>query len=187
MTTLDRLNGITAMQASIVESMRRLDSEIQLEAIVIGGAALQMHGIRVARAVDTVVTPETFDLILHDGLLENPVTTEIRGLETIAVAIGAGQKIDDAKDDYRGDITFMPPPNDKRYRAAYEELRSEASPRNGVLVSPVQRLLDWKRALNRVQDDQDIELLKIYLGYYRNKEPELELEDMLEGPSTSPF
>ena len=149
-----------------IKSEHNLSSSIPAdELIVVGGAALQMFGYKQTTDIDVVVTPKQMKRMVdtcdsyqqwtaHKGKLEH------QGL-LLTVRHKAGQFL---RGDYYGstfgDITYMLAPNDHLYQATFEELRDEAANIGGVLVSPPERILAWKRAVNRPKDAADIALLE---------------------------
>lgn len=143
------------------------------ELIVVGGAALQMYGIKKTNDIDVVVTPHRMEQILEEefrwterGYVKGytrPI--DRRGLMLMVTGQDEGQLIrgDEYGSTY-GDITYMLAPNDHLYQATFEELRDEAEEIDGVLVSPPVRILQWKLGVNRPKDADDIALIKKYLA-----------------------
>lgn len=149
---------------TIIERVKELEIP-KRQMVVVGGAALKLQGINKKTADIDVVVP-------------------VARLLTLAVEMGQqGQRfrLDAAKvtDTLRvklwgredsctlieiGRMSIMPPPNDLLYQASFEELRDEATDIKGVLVSPPERILDWKRAVDREKDQADIQLIEAYLS-----------------------
>jgi hypothetical protein len=160
----------------IILSVRRLDIPKD-ELIVVGGAALELFGIRPNRgAIDLVVSPERMVKILHQN---NVINTKARrvghiGLMPQVTVIGKGRRDPEGG---RGAVTFMPPPIDYLYRATFDELRDEAIDASDVLVSPPERILAWKRSITRLQIPNivkhlaDVELILKYLSTHNDGEP----------------
>lgn len=135
--------------------------------IVVGGAAMQIYGIKDTQDIDVVVTPDVIQQIILTK--RPPNVPKIYYLDDPAakqlVEPNTGQVIDE--DNYGidvGAITYMPAPNHSLYQATFDELRDEARKIGGFLVSPPRRILEWKRALNRPKDLIDISLLEEYVS-----------------------
>ncbi len=164
----------------IILSVRRLEIPKD-ELIVIGGAALQLYGIRDSHlhTIDLVVSPERMTEILR--ISDSPDYASSYkighiGLMPQVTAVRKGVK--DWGD--RGNVTFMPAPNDTLYQASFNELRDEAIDVSDVLVSPPERILDWKRSVvdlkgftdfNLLEDKADVRLIEDYLSNHTDGEP----------------
>lgn len=137
------------------------------ELIIVGGAAMQMYGIKMTEDIDVVVTPQQMQRVLKeiDPYQHN---TERCGLLLCATDERSGQFLhgDEYGSTY-GNITYMMAPSDHLYQATFEELHDEAKAAgriNGFLVSPPERILAWKQDVNRPKDKADIKLIKRYLA-----------------------
>ena len=165
---LENLSTTAEKRENIVDSIRRL-SIPKDEIIVVGGSAMQMFGMKVSRDIDLVTTPERMTKILESVECGN---TQLRslghvGLMTQVIDHSAGQKTYEEDGGMYGgvavgNVTFMPAPNDHLYQTTFEELRDEAIEIDGVLVSPIERILAWKQAVGRPKDLLDINLINKY-------------------------
>lgn len=158
---------------NIVLSVRRLDIPKE-ELIVVGGAALQLYGIRDLRGsqtIDLVVSPERMTKILE--ISDSPdyaSSYKIGHIGLMTQVTDTRKGLRDWGD--RGGVTFMPAPNDTLYSASFNELRDEAIDASDVLVSPPERILDWKRSVGRqFKDKPDIALIENYLSSHNDGEP----------------
>ncbi|HSX33172.1 MAG TPA: hypothetical protein VLF91_02435 [Candidatus Saccharimonadales bacterium] len=155
------------MRANVLAPIRALEIPKD-ELVVVGGAALQAHGIRLARDIDVVVTPERLEQLLEetDRLPRRKRELGHLGAQLVMRRPDIGRVLAD-NGEYgitKGDITWMPAPNDKYYRATFAELHDEAVDMGGVLVSPLSRILAWKQALLgkpfRDKDRTDVRLIE---------------------------
>ena len=157
------------VQAIVKRNQRRMVIPPD-ELIVVGGAALQMHGIKKTYDIDVVVTPMQMEQVLEETVFRDGAGGKLRKLDrhgVIMTATGRGEgqliKASEYGSTYGG-ITYMLAPNDHLYQATFEELRDEAVEIGGVLVSPPERILAWKRGVNRPKDAKDITLIEQYLA-----------------------
>lgn len=134
--------------------------------IVVGGAAMQMYGIKKTADIDVVVAPELMQQVLDETWCSwHKRDTDRLGVMLTAVGKGEGQLIKPSEyGSTYGGITYMMAPNDHLYQATFEELCTEASVIDGVLVSPPERILAWKWGVNRPKDRADIAILEQYLA-----------------------
>ena len=174
---MSNASTLTAEQAKIVDAIdKRNNHNCSIpadELVIVGGAALQMFGIKKSPDIDVVVTPHQMEQILEENFHwpwfqarwnHHPRKLNRCGLSVAATGTGEGQLIrGDAYGSTYGDITYMLAPNDHLYQATFEELRDEAVEIGGILVSPPARILAWKRGVNRPKDAKDIALIENYL------------------------
>lgn len=171
---LEDLITTAKRRENVVKSVRHLQLRIPKdEIIVVGGAAMQMFGMKVSPDIDLVTAPERMTKLLKSIEHGN---TKLRSLGHIGLMVQvidhtAGQKTYEEDGGIYvgvtvGNVTFMPAPNDHLYQASFEELHDEAIEIDGVLVSPVERRLAWKQAVGRPKDLRDINLINEYALSY---------------------
>ena len=81
------------------------------------------------------------------------------GVMTQVVAVGKGrERLNDSY--YRESVRFMAAPNDHLYQATFKELHDEANNIDGILVSPLSRVFEWKQRVATGTDLVDIALLE---------------------------
>jgi len=141
----------------LLKSIERLD----LPAILVGGAVLDLHDIRFSQTIDLVVAPELMLELLDkvDNKREIAYSLGHLGTMTQVVAVGKGRERANERQ-YRESVKFMSAPNDHLYQVSFDELYNEAIDMNGVLVSPLSRILDWKLNVGKAKDLTDIALIK---------------------------
>jgi hypothetical protein len=108
--------------------------------VVFGSCVMQMFGIREARDIDIVVTPEVFEKFKVSG---NWRVVQNDGFETLE------------KDEFDLTISWDHPeglPN-------VEELLNEATVIDGVPCVMLERVASWKREQKRDKDLRDLELI----------------------------
>lgn len=169
MESIDDLKSLENRRANILEAISKIEIP-KKQFIIVGGAAMQLMGIKVSEDIDIVTTPKymtnTLDAIKEDtnGSRSDDEITN-RGTLLVATENGTGQRVhDEGYGVARGDVTYMLAPNDHLYKASFKKLRDEALDIGGFLVSPMQRVLEWKQAVNREKDQGDITLLQNYLS-----------------------
>ena len=162
----------------IVLSVRRLHIPKE-ELVVVGGAALELFGIRPTKsAIDLVVSPERMRMVLEEVNNTTARTHKLGhiGLMPQVTYIGKGRPQREYAG-FFGDVTLMPAPNDHLYQASFDELRDEAIDASDVLVSPPERILAWKRSMtmwqvpNMIKHLQDEERILKYLSVHNDGEP----------------
>lgn len=157
----------------ITEAVKKLKLP-EDKVVVVGGAALQVFGIKLTRDIDLVTEPSLYEEILSEfseqypwqrqRLGERPSRRRV-GAMTVALSEDKGQIMrNDRYGITKGDVTFMQAPDDELYQASFEELQAEAIEVYGVLVSPPQRILEWKLAVGRRKDIADVPLIESYLA-----------------------
>ncbi len=164
------LESKTKMRSNVVEAVSRLDVSKD-KIIVVGGAALQVFGIKKSEDIYLVTSPELFSEIL-DGIEyynseRNLGKLKLGHIGIMATAVGKdrGQRIyDDGYGVTLGQITYMPAPTDHLYQTSFEELQGEAVDIDGILVSPPERILAWKEGVARPKDLEDIDLIQRFMA-----------------------
>lgn len=152
----------------ITECVSRLQTPKD-ELVVVGGAALQMFGIKKTSDIDVVVSQTTFtERVLSETRC--PSGGNMHSLLGRASVDGARIQYPawDWSENYYepvvvGKVSVLPAPNDHHYQVSFDELHDEAVDIDGILVSPPERILDWKQALGRDKDQKDIELIEAYI------------------------
>lgn len=161
---LEELTDPEEMRTNILVPITKLKIPKD-ELIVVGGAALQIFGIKVSADIDLVLSPNRMQIIMDKSDAPfSELKLGHRGLQPIVDAPERGQLVDD--EGYgvtTGNITYMLAPDDHLYRATFEELHDEAVDFEGVLVSPPARILAWKEGVKRAKDVADIELIQAFL------------------------
>lgn len=144
----------------IILAVHRLDIPKD-EMILVGGAALNLFGIRTSNTIDLVVSPQAMVGFLEKADDNTCFAYKLGhiGIMTRVKALGLGRD----NNGYAGEVTFMPPPSDHLYQATFNQLLSEAVKVSDVLVSPPQRILNWKKSVGRKIDLDDVELIENYL------------------------
>jgi hypothetical protein len=157
-------------KGKIVESVNSLQIPKD-ELVIVGGAALQLYGLKRTRDIDVIVPMHTLiDRIerraggrsnrggMHDILGREEITSE-----------GVDFEVRSWKDFYEsesvGTLSVLPAPNDKLYSVSFEELREEAVEIKGIPVASLERILEWKQALERPKDITDIARIQAYLAH----------------------
>jgi hypothetical protein len=175
----DDINVISngRLREAVLEPIKTLEIP-KNELVLVGGAAMQAYGIKVSPDIDVVVPRSRLEVMYEEHESERSMHLGSKqiywasrgigriGWQATLMFNGHGQKTREGDEYIRaryGDISFMLPPSDDLYRASFEELRDEANDLNGVLVSPPDRILEWKQAVNRPKDTEDIELLEEFL------------------------
>lgn len=160
--------SLESYQQPIIDALT--EAEVRpSEAVIVGGAALQMFGIKRTVDIDLVVTPAYMEAIRVE-MEERVLEVGARGLSVVFTDRGAGQTWTEEPepgygiDYYKGSLTYMLAPNDSLYRATQAELFSEAVVTRGFLVSPPERILAWKQGVGRKKDVRDIQLIQSYLA-----------------------
>ncbi len=135
--------------------------------VVVGGAALKLFGIKETTDIDVVVPSSVLmnralDKHTYGGGMHSPIDGQK------VTENGVEYRILDWKDYYTanstGTLTFIPAPDDSLYSVTYEELHNEALNIDGILVSPPERILEWKQAINRDKDIPDITAIQSFLS-----------------------
>jgi hypothetical protein len=166
-------NTEVGSREAVLEAVRSLDIPKE-NAIVVGGAAMQVYGIKQTYDIDVVTTPDQLSDVLKLHHKDKRSFSAIRHskLGHIGVALRV-TRLDEGQVTYQpdmyermqyGGVSFMLAPDDDLYRASYEELLDEANDIAGVLVSPPERILAWKEAVGRPKDHRDAALLRDYLA-----------------------
>jgi len=162
---IGELDTLQAYRANITEAIFRMeDPKLIQEAVLVGSAALQMHGIMLARDIDVVLPTSTLEEIVRQGGHEGGISDLV--LHGIGAAglkdTSSGQILRSRQYEVatRGNVAYMAAPNDSIYSVGYSELRAEAEIIDGVHVSPPARILEWKRAVNRPKDQKAIHLIE---------------------------
>lgn len=141
------------------------------ELVVVGGAALQLFGIKRTYDIDAIVSMPTLinritgtaDGTYGRSYMHSPLGSGHVTREGIAFAVQSWKEFYEAQS--VGVLSLLPAPNDKLYSVSFEELRDEAVEKNGILVSPPGRVLEWKEALGRPKDIGDIAKIQAYLAH----------------------
>lgn len=163
---INEFTTLEEMRPNVLEAVRELEIPKD-ELIVVGGAALQIFGIKVSRDIDVVVTPDRMEYVLTHpaGAYGKERQLGRHGLQVTATGETEGQVVfDDGYGVKVGAVTYMPAPADSKYSATFEELHDEAADIEGILVSPPERILAWKQGVNRAKDQADIALINNYLA-----------------------
>jgi len=161
---LRTLRSKTKMRENVVEAVnkQRVPKD---KIIVVGGAALQVFGIKKSEDIDLVTEPRLFNKLLGETGSTGRLHLGHVGLATAVVKENDGQHVyDEGYGVTLGDVTYMPAPDDHLYRATFEELYDEALDIDGILVSPPERILEWKQGVDRPKDREDIRLIEKYLA-----------------------
>ena len=148
-------------QERIIHPVKRLEVP-QDQLVVVGGAALELFGIKQTKDIDVVVSASWITKLLADkhkyfGFDEQGRVKEDKG----ALLAHAADVYSVAT---YGPLSVMTAPNDALYQATFEELRDEAVEIEGLLVSPPERILAWKQAVGREKDAADIQLIEQYMA-----------------------
>lgn len=157
-------NGLVELRYNVIEAVSRARLP-QDKMVVVGGAVMQLFGLKKAGDIDIVVAPEAMVDLLGSELNHHSRLRPEFDAERRTLAIPEAGLVIHA-DEYgmtRGGLTYMLAPNDDLYQATFEELSGEALDVLGVRVSPLERVLEWKRAVDRPKDREDIELIEKYL------------------------
>jgi hypothetical protein len=154
------------MRPNVLEAVHKLKIPKD-DLIVVGGAALQIFGIKVSEDIDVVLSPERMERVLHNTENHNSRGRHFgrQGLQVTATWDNRGQRVfDEGYGVVLGAVTYMPAPADSKYSATFEELHDEAVDVEGILVSPPERILAWKQGVHRAKDARDIVLINDFLA-----------------------
>lgn len=157
------------MRSNVIDAVCELNIPKE-EIIVVGGAALQVYGIKVSPDIDLVTRPDRFrDILKNVDHFARNLTLGHIGINAAVTDKFSGQKLhDEGYGVILGNVTFTLAPDDDLYQASFEELHDEAVEiEDLILVSPPQRILDWKKAIHRPKDMKDIDLIEQYLENFR--------------------
>lgn len=141
------------------------------ELVVVGGAAMQLLGIKQTNDIDAVVSLptlterirlRTLDSRFGRGYMHSPLDNERIVQDELNFDVLHWKDFYDAES--IGTLALLPTPNDSLYAVSFEELRDEAIDVLGVLVSPAERVLEWKQAVGREKDLADIVLIQSHLA-----------------------
>lgn len=157
------------LRAEVIDTVSALEIPKD-ELIVVGGAVLQVYGLKRTNDIDVVVSEERLNKVLADEWKEaHRVGVRRRGDITMSGSqlmyrrFGVGQELMGSGSEYsaakRGNVSFMLAPDDDLYQATFEELHDEADEFDGVLVSPMHRIVAWKMAVNREKDKRDLGII----------------------------
>ena len=155
------------MRADILEPVRALEIPRD-ELIIVGGAVLQLYGLKRTEDIDVVVESTRMRTLLAEAEEEQyrfrpNLKIGVRGAQLMLSRMDAGPKIPGTGSEYaralHGNISFMDAPHDDLYTASFAELHDEAEDWDGVLASPMQRIFDWKQAVGRRKDLEDLNLI----------------------------
>ncbi len=127
--------------------------------VVVGGA-MEAYGIRKAKDLDIVVTPDLLEDLIHQGW-------EVCECEKcLAMREGGEQKqiLKKPGVDILSQYSWG-----KEYWADTEELIKNAVVIDGVSFVQIEELLKWKKAARREKDIKDIDLIERYLTERKNK------------------
>lgn len=142
--------------------------------IIVGGAAMQVHGLKMTPDVDIVISEADMRKLMSPKYDCHNSQSNAYSLKMEPACVGVGLALlgreqgqviysDTGYGHTWGDLTLMLAPNDSLYQASYQELLLESNVIDGVSVSPLERILEWKQAVNREKDAADINLLKQHL------------------------
>ena len=155
---------------AIIESVKGVQIPKE-KLVVVGGAALQLFGIKRTNDIDAIIPiPTLIERIRHRTLdrwdgrsgMHSRIDREKITSEGLEFTILDWVNFYDSAS--VGKLALLPPPNDKLYSVSFEELRDEAVSIQGLLVSPPERILDWKQSIGRAKDQPDIDRIQAYLA-----------------------
>jgi hypothetical protein len=115
------------------------------EFVVVAGSAMAARGLRKTNDIDLVVSVPIFEKLKTEGWEEQFHDDGSSVLINGIYDVGTGWDNPDNK------------PN-------LESLLQDSDHINGVAVLRPERILRWKKRMNRPKDQMDIELLEAYLG-----------------------
>lgn len=154
----------------IVDSVRSVGIP-KKELVVVGGAALQLFGIKRTKDIDAVIPTTRLMRRIDERARDvqhgrrsrhSPIDDETVTAQGITFSIL--DWIDFYDSESTGTLALLPAPNDQLYHASFEELHDEAIEIEGILVSPPERILEWKQAIGRPKDQTDIEKIQAHLA-----------------------
>ncbi len=137
----------TDFRMTIFERVRELALP-QGHYLLVGSGILEALGIRPAKDLDILVSPELFEALKAEGHKEDPEFLQKYNRRALKTA-----QAEFYIDFYAGD--YHPDPTDLIQKALVIE---------GIPFLPLGELLSFKKELNRPKDFEDIKLIEAYLN-----------------------
>lgn len=111
--------------------------------VVFGSGPMAVRGLKESNDIDAIVSKDDYDRLKSEGWEEK----DLGGLNVIVnedIELGTG---------------WWP-----KGRWNVEKIIEEAEEIDGLMFAPLERVLEWKKEMNRPKDGADIKVIKEYLG-----------------------